>query len=177
MALIIGVSFLAREAKWGFYRAAYPTHYSEYVERYSALNNLPPSLVYAVIRTESGFRTDAYSFAGAKGLMQITEDTFHWIIFREGKSEYMHFDILYDPETNIRFGTALLRMHLDEFGSVRNAMSAYHAGRGSLQSWLANPEFSANGIEIDYIPFNTTRWYVDRVIETAETYRLLYGID
>ena len=62
----------------------YPREYSELVEKYAFENSLPVELVFAVILTESSFRADALSSAGAKGLMQITDDTNDWISRMQG---------------------------------------------------------------------------------------------
>ena len=48
---------------------AYPTDYSEIVEQKSEEYGVPVSVVYAVIRTESGFDPNAESKVGARGLM------------------------------------------------------------------------------------------------------------
>ena len=52
---------------------AYPTDYSEIVEEKTAKYDVPRSVVYAVIRTESNFDPEAESWGGARGLMQITK--------------------------------------------------------------------------------------------------------
>ena len=62
-------------------------------------------ILYAFIRTESNFDPNADSDAGARGLMQITEVTFDWIKMKIAPTESLTFDDLYDPETNIRFGS------------------------------------------------------------------------
>ena len=159
-----------------FNKSAYPLGFEEAVMQNSALHDLPPGLVFAVIRTESGFRPHVVSHYGARGLMQITEDTFDWIQFRYGKTDEAYED-LFDPIINIEYGTALLRLLLDEFHTVPNALSAYHAGWGNATRWLANPEFAPDGENITNIPFLDTRYYVFRVLETWETYRRLYNID
>lgn len=160
-----------------FYRSAYPTHYREFVSGYSEKNNLPPSLVYAVIRTESGFDPSARSHVDAYGLMQITEDTFHWAQFRENEQERLSVDLLYDSDVNIRYGTAILRIYMEEFGSAENALCAYHAGRGKLQEWLRNPDLSEDGVNISRIPSRVTAYYVERVLETKDIYDRLYDLE
>ena len=60
----------------------HPLKYQTYVEKYAAQNGLDKYLVYAVIKTESGFKTDAVSNVGARGLMQIMEETFDWIKYK-----------------------------------------------------------------------------------------------
>ncbi len=42
-------------------KISYPQKYSEYVNKAAGDYNLPPELIYAVIRTESGFREDLCS--------------------------------------------------------------------------------------------------------------------
>ena len=160
-------------AEKAFYEAVYPTNYRETVLRESELHNVPPELVFAVIRTESGFRPMVQSSVGARGLMQITEDTFDWVQFRMSVSELIYED-LFEPEHNIEYGTALLRLLLDEFGSIENALCAYHAGWGSVKGWLANPETSHDGENIHTIPFGDTRRYVAKVLSTQEIYIKLY---
>ena len=59
-----------------FYQKAYPLGYEQLVLSACEENELEPSFVFAVIRTESSFRPDAQSSVGARGLMQITEETF-----------------------------------------------------------------------------------------------------
>ena len=54
----------------------YPRKYEQLVEKWAAAYELDPLLVYAFIRTESGFDPQATSSVDARGLMQMTEETF-----------------------------------------------------------------------------------------------------
>lgn len=175
MAILIAVIPL-RYGYISFYRAAYPIHYSGLVHDLSVKNGLPPALVFAVIRTESGFNPDARSSVEARGLMQITKDTFEWARFRENETEDLAFEALFDSEVNIRYGTAILRLLIEEFDSVENALCAYHAGWGNVKKWLGNPDLSADGERIDRIPFQDTAYYVDRVLQTKRMYEKLYDL-
>ena len=83
----------------------YPQRFTEYVEYYAGKYGIDPMILYAFIRTESNFDPNADSDAGARGLMQITEVTFDWIKMKIAPKESLTFDDLYDPETNIRFGS------------------------------------------------------------------------
>lgn len=157
-----------------FYRAAYPIGYSDLVQLESEKKALPPSLVFAVIRTESGFDPSAQSSAKARGLMQITRDTFDWAQLRTGEKHSLHFDDLFESELNIRYGTAILRLLLDEFGTVENALCAYHAGWGAAKEWLASAEYAPDGRNIQNIPYGDTSRYVKKVVETKKIYETLY---
>lgn len=176
LAILTGCALLFT-ASLAFYRAAYPVGYREIVERESRGNGLPPSLVYAVIRTESGFNPGAQSSVQARGLMQITRETFEWAQYRVKEERALHFDDLFGSEENIRYGAAILRLLLDEFGTETNALCAYHAGWGNAKKWLENPECAPDGKNIEHIPFGDTGRYVEKVLATKATYETLYHFD
>lgn len=161
-------------AIWIYYRAGYPDTYREHVIRYAGENQLPPALVYGVIHTESRMRPSAVSHAGARGLMQITEDAYEWAKMRMGGDD-THYDDLFDPATNIRYGSYILRLLLDRFGDLATALCAYHAGAGNVESWLKRPEYSSDGCKVDKIPYRDTHWYVDRVLRAEKIYGRLYA--
>jgi len=176
--IVLGALSLGLRFAWvNYYRAAFPLGYKEYVMRYSAQNNLPPELVFAVIRCESGFNYMAYSYAYARGLMQVTEATFEWARDRMGDCESRSFDEMFIPEINIRYGTFILYLHLERFGTEREAIAAYHAGRGSVISWLADERFSYDGVTLSHIPFRRTNAYVHNVLFTRDVYLALYNFD
>lgn len=159
-----------------YYKTAYPTFYSDYVDTYSEDCGVEKSLVYAVIRTESGFKQNAISSADAKGLMQITKDTYEWAQSRKNIEDIMEHDTLYDPETNIEFGTYILYLLIDEFKSTETAIAAYHAGWGNVKSWLKDKNLSPDGVNLSDIPFPSTKKYVNKVMLTKDKYKKLYNM-
>ncbi|RMD73204.1 MAG: lytic transglycosylase domain-containing protein, partial [Bacteroidetes bacterium] len=78
---------------------------ARWVYIYSQRFNLSPELVLAVIAVESQFDHYAISNVGARGLMQVMP------FWKEklGSPD----DNLFEIETNIRYGCAILRMYLD----------------------------------------------------------------
>jgi soluble lytic murein transglycosylase len=154
------------------YRMAYPQGYKEQVEMFAACNGLPAELVYAVIRTESGFRPLAVSEDEARGLMQITEPAFDWARERMGDKVTVYGD-LFDPEANIRYGTYILALLTEEFKDTSTVLCAYHAGWGSVKRWLEDPAYS-DGATVHTIPYSDTRWYVSEVNRAMDVYRRLY---
>ncbi len=170
-ALLIGV---AGFFGYRYYLSnAYPLEYQEYVERYAKENNIDKYLVYAVIKTESGFRPDAVSNVGARGLMQIMEDTFEWIKFKSGDNDAVYYD-MYDAENNIKYGCRLLGYLTEEFGNVEAVAAAYHAGRGNVNEWLADKRYSADGVHLDKIPISDTAHYVSKIQKAINKYVKLY---
>ena len=113
--IAIGLGFLGDFIITCIEKNAYPREYAEYVEVYSQKYGVPESLVFAVIHTESGFDSGAVSSAGAVGLMQMMPDTFAWLT-DEILFEHLESGMLYDPETNIKYGTYLLSRFYDRYG-------------------------------------------------------------
>lgn len=175
IAVCFTSSHLMNKNNQEFLKTQYPIKYSEYVEEYCRKYNVSKALVYAVIRTESGFREDAGSSAGALGLMQIIPETFEWLqLMREAVGDYVTDD-LYKPEINIDYGVYFLSYLLEKYESEECAVAAYNAGFGAVDEWLETPENSSDGIHLDYIPFDETREYVKRVESAKEMYQQIYG--
>ena len=87
-------------------RAQHPLYYADTITAYADAQELDPALVAAVILCESSYDPKAESRLGARGLMQLMPDTAEWVAHKLGEdgADYS-FDNLYDPQTNIRFGT------------------------------------------------------------------------
>lgn len=154
----------------------YPVKYRQYVESSAGRYGVSPSLVYSVIKNESGFNPSARSKIGAVGLMQLTPDTFLWAQTKQPNGETYKGDALYSPEVNIRYGTVVLSQLLQEFGDQFTALAAYHAGRGNVKKWLADRRYSDDGRKLKYIPFDDTRAYVRKVADARAVYQKLYGL-
>lgn len=171
--LLIAGIFGAAKAMRYFYQKAYPLGYEQLVLSACEENELEPSFVFAVIRTESAFG-QMHNPVLAHGIVQITEETFQWIQFRMKDESGVSYDDLFDEKINIQYGTFLLKTLLDEFGSEANALCAYHAGWGNAKKWLQSGEYAPDGENIQNIPFGDTSRYVEKVIETQNTYEKLY---
>lgn len=170
-ALLIGVSvFFAGKTA---YKAAYPCKYTFEIEKYADEYDVPRALLFAVVHTESGFDPNAVSSAGALGLTQITPETFHWLQTKTG--ETLPDSALYEPEVSVRYGALFYSMLLSEFGGdIRTAAAAYHAGRGQVNAWLRDGQYSANGKTLDTIPSRDTNHYVYKVMKAINIYNNLY---
>ena len=120
-------------------RHVYPMQYADIVTEMAEEYDLSPSLVFAVIHTESKFDKNALSSADAKGLMQITDDTFRWALKKAGQEE-LHPDNLYVPRTNIRYGCYILTLLNEQFNNIETSLAAYNAGQGRVREWLKNPD-------------------------------------
>lgn len=174
LLLSIGLGFLSDFAITCFEKNAYPREYEEYITVYAEKYGIPETLVYAVVRTESKFDSGAVSSAGAVGLMQMLPDTFKWLT---DEILFDHFDsgMLYDPETNIRYGTYYLSRLYDRYGRWDLALAAYNGGVGNVDKWLTDEQYADGEGGLKRIPFRETRQYVKKVTDAWDMYERLYG--
>ena len=153
----------------------FPRKYSEFVEKYSAEYGVPEAVIYAVIKAESGFDQYAVSHAEppALGLMQLLEETYSDVGRMLG--ETINPGKIYDPETNIKYGTYYLGYLYRRFENWENTYAAYNAGLGNVSKWLEDPEYSDENGNLTHIPFSETREYVKRVARYREKYEKIYN--
>ena len=170
--LLMALPPLAREAD----RLLYPRKYSRQVEQWAAEYELDPLLVYAFIRTESGFDPAATSSVDARGLMQMTEETFLWLRSKLGLGEEVSFGDLYDPDESIRFGCYYLHLCLVRYnGDISTAAAAYHSGWGTVDALLQKEEHSEDGLTLSGFPYNQMHHYVEKITACYAKYTELYG--
>jgi soluble lytic murein transglycosylase len=152
----------------------YPLYFKETIVKYSEEYKLPSPLVAAVIKTESNFQVFAESSKNARGLMQITPSTGKWIAEKLQMESY-HDDMLFDPEVNIRFGCWYIRYLYTNYNSdMTLTFAAYNGGRGNVDKWLQNEKLSRDGKNLDQIPFEETKNFVNRVNNNYKIYLKLY---
>jgi soluble lytic murein transglycosylase len=153
--------------------AAYPVAYADLVLEHGGSEGVDPALLFALIHQESVFRSEAVSWAGARGLMQIMPATGRVIArwMGEGRSP----DLM-DPALNVRYGTRYLRKLLDEFERPELALAGYNAGGGRVRRWWkALPEDDVP-LFVESIPFDETRDYVKAILWNRMLYRVTRGV-
>lgn len=184
----------AEEEEPGVRFSAQLSPYDGIIHKYAAENSIDWRLVAAIIQTESSFRTDAVSSAGASGLMQIMP-----VVAREQGVEPLH-----GPEENIRAGVTHLRQNLARLKGetprdvLQLSLAAYNAGIGHLRDaqnlamrmkkssrrWsdvkemlllLEKPEFYETAT-YGYCRGSETAQYVDRVLDQYRLYERSYPV-
>lgn len=169
--LSIAIGFTAEFAKEKFETATHPKEYSEFVEKYSKMYKVPESVCYSVIKCESSFDSAAVSSSGAVGLMQIMPTTFEYLCTLVGEKH--ETGLLYDPETNIRFGIFYLSVLYERFGAWETVFAAYNCGPSKVGGWIDDGLVDEDG-NLTEIPIDATRIYVERVTKAIEKYNKLY---
>lgn len=172
-AIVFFITNFYEDTKKNLEELNYPQKYSEFVDKAAEEYGLDPALIYAVIRTESGFDADAQSDAGACGVMQMMPSSFEWLQEKRGCAGEYSEDDLFNPEICIDYGSYLLKYFYDYYGTERSAVAAYNAGF-VVGDWLADSNYSSDGINLDTIPYPETSNYVERVESAKEMYIKLY---
>ncbi len=81
---------------------------------------IDPLLIVAVMAIESSFNPLAESTVGAQGLMQVIP-RFHM----DKIGDDAHADALFDPDTNVRVGSLVIKEGLQRYGSLTRALQYY----------------------------------------------------
>ncbi len=154
--------------------------------------NLRPSLIYAIIHTESNFRPRLVSSAAAMGLMQLLPSTAGGEVhkFLHGYSTHVSHEELSRPEINIVYGAAyfhlLMTRHLYGITDLKSreycAIAAYNMGIGRLIRYFGGSNEVAfatiNAMSprdvykalTQALPIAETRAYVTRVHQRENFY-------
>ena len=112
--------------------------------------SLTPSLIYAIIHTESSYNPLARSYVPAFGLMQIVPQTAGRDAYKMlyHKEKILSPDYLYNSHNNILIGSAYLyKIYYQYFKDIKNPLSrlyctiaAYNTGVGNVACAFNNPK-------------------------------------
>jgi len=172
LALSVAIGFVYQSLTDKAERQKHPRKYEDIVTKYSSEYGVPEYVIYGVIKTESDFNSGAESSAGARGLMQIMPETFDWLV--SVTQDGYEVGMLFDPETNIRYGTYFLSYLYLRYSDWKTVYAAYNAGFGNVDSWLEDSNHVDENGKLKNIPIEETDNYVKKVASAAETYRKLY---
>lgn len=154
----------------------YPIEYENLVRLYSQEYQVDEYLIYAIIKAESNFEIDAVSSKGAKGLMQLMENTAKDVVKRVNidiSSEDLSEKLL-EPDININLGTKYISILLQKYGNIPVALTAYNAGIGTVDNWIEKGIIKENGEDIENIPYKETNQYVRKILRSYKIYQELY---
>ncbi len=166
--------------------------YRPVVTRFAEHYKISPSLVFAVIRTESNFNPFAVSSAPAYGLMQLVPTSGGRDAYRKAKGQdtVPSRDYLFDPENNIELGVAYLHvLSYDQLEQIENqvsreycVISAYNTGSRNMYKAFSSDTVDAvnriNGLEPPAVydrlranlPYQETRDYLTKVVTSRKQF-------
>lgn len=131
--------------------------YDDLISAAGAKYGVDPALIKGVIQSESAFNSNAVSSAGAKGLMQLMDETARGL----GVANSL------DPAQNIDGGTRFLSYLLRKYeGNVSTALAAYNAGPGRVDRLgIATDQDVADNLH--KLPEETQK-YIRKVLEASK---------
>ena len=175
MILIIAILFVLFKDK--LLKILYPKTYSEIISVYAEKYDVEENLIYAVIKAESNFNSEAVSNRDAIGLMQIVEETAIEVATRNQidiDTENISEELL-NIDNNINIGTKYLSTLLTQYGNIEVALAAYNAGIGTVNNWIEKQIIQADGSNIENVPYKETNNYVRKILRDYRVYNELYG--
>lgn len=148
----------------------FPMAYGSLLSGAAKNAGIDPSWAMAIARRESAFRSDAYSGAGARGLMQLLPSTAERLSGREVSYQELH-----QPQLNVELGTSYLGQLKSRFADNQIlATASYNAGYYKVLDWLPQQPIAADEW-IEQIPYYETRDYVKAVLAYQQIYYLRQG--
>jgi soluble lytic murein transglycosylase-like protein len=138
---------------------------------------LDRAVVLAVMRQESKFDTNAKSYAGARGLMQVMPRTAAWMTGRRDLAS--NPQLLNDTTLNVTLGEAYLEKMM-AMGVVSNCLTrtfmAYNAGPGNVTRWSASVKGAEDTLMfMEAAPNGQARVYAERVMSNMWIYHRRFG--
>lgn len=150
-------------------RIIYPLKFEQHISDSSKEYGLDEHLVMAIISAESKFDDSAVSSKGAKGLMQLKDETALWCMENFGIEPSGDKN-----KDNIATGCAYMSYLTDKFGGCTDtALAAYNAGEGNVSKWLEEAGEEST-IASCPIPFPETENYIKTVNNRYKIYKFLY---
>ena len=152
--------------------ATYPQAFSPLIENIAEDEGIPPSFVRAIAREESSFDPEAVSWAKAYGLVQLIMPTAKRFATELGVKATPR--TLKKPEVNLKIGTRYMAWLWDRLNENPALVpSAYNAGEGAVRRWLQEDASRPLDVFIEEIPYDETRRYTRRVLQTYGVYQWL----
>ena len=155
----------------------YPAPHREILLKAVKGKDVDPRFVLAIMKQESGFRADARSPAGARGLLQLTIDLANKYKQRAGFNSVSEDD-LYRPEVNIPIAVEYMADLYGMFPGLHEAVAAsYNGGEDNVARWVRRAAHKDAGVFTSEIGFAESKEYAMKVLANYRAYRALYTSD
>lgn len=173
--------------------------YYEEVKTQAEKQNLPISLVFAIMHTESSFNPRARSYVPAYGLMQIVPQSagIDSYLFLYNEKKLLSSSYLYNSKNNITIGSAYLHiLYYKYLSKIKNPLSrlyctiaAYNTGAGNV-AWAFTKTNDVNEAALIInsmkshevyekllrnLKYNEPKEYLKNVSKRINSYHKAYG--
>ena len=160
-------------------RAKYSLAFEEFVNKYSYDYGVPKNVIYAYIKCSSDFKGDLLSDNGEIGLMQVSPKLLEK--YKEELHDPYDAGMLYDPETNIKYGTYHLSKIYLKVGTWRAVYASLSVGVERVTEWLSDDRYAEIADlakpKLKVIPDEAASRYAELLESTADKYKTLYVED
>ena len=154
------------------WEATYPQAFSPLIEDVASEEGIPPAFVRAIAREESSFDPEVVSWAKAYGLVQLIMPTAKRFASEVGEKATPR--TLKKPSVNLKIGARYMAWLWDRLNENPALVpSAYNAGEGAVRRWLEEDANRPLDVFIEEIPYDETRRYTRRVLQTFGVYQWL----
>ncbi|MBE6699440.1 MAG: lytic transglycosylase domain-containing protein [Ruminococcaceae bacterium] len=176
LVLSIGFGFAFDGIATAIEKNQYPLspRYANDIREVAAAYGIPEAILWATVRTQSGFSADLEGDDGSIGLMQLTPEEFEMIQTDILKKAPEDVGLLYNPQKNLQCGAAYLSYLYERYGVWETVFAAFDTGIASVDAWLANPEYVTELGTLKKIPDAKTARFVRDVEKAHQLYTKLY---
>ena len=171
IALSVAVGFVWQAVSRSMDLKQYPKEFSEFVGKYSAEYGVPEEVIYAVIKYESDFQSNYVGSDTGIGLTGLKPAEFTRLL--SATREDLTDGILYDPETNIRYGAMYLSTLYSSYSRWEQVFAAVASSREAVDIWRGDPELMGEMGKLK-IPDESVAAEVEKLESIAEKYKSLY---
>lgn len=153
-------------------RMFYPLYYRPLVRHHATAYRLDETLIFALIKSESAFRTYALSPARAIGLMQIMPFTGKALAAETGIPDFQPSS-LHEPDVSIHLGSHYLRQLADMYKNyIPAVLGAYNAGPHRATFWMKAFNNEEPDIMPEVVEIFETETYIKRILVDRYKYDL-----
>ena len=113
-----------------YYDCPLDFEFQNYIRKICEANDVPMTLILAIISAESSFRPNIISKTNDYGLMQINVVNHDWLSETYGITDFL------DPHQNVFAGIQMYLKYYHKYGEVNMALMAYNHGEaGAKRMW------------------------------------------